>query len=314
MSHTHVIKKKDLPPDQVEPVSVDETTLSGQQPRIPRDRVQVDPQRPSHLDPEQTAAGRHGVIRRDRVTVTPGSVATVDDEDAPPPSDTPPPADAPPNDDAAQEAPDPMEELRAELEAEWNARLEAAREDAREAGYEAGHEAGYEAGYEAAREELQADFDATLRRLADDVEQLRSLWHEYIEATEPALLDMTVEIAEAVLDAPLPESIRGASARAIAEAVEDLANADSLTVSLHPVDYQRLQEQGLIDQLTANHEQTLHWHPDPDHEEGDWSVESPTALIRHWKDETLSAIKQRLGTRSAPPEPPPAADDGNAAP
>mgnify|MGYP001220138896 CR=1 FL=1 len=126
--------------------------------------------------------------------------------------------------------------------------------------------------------------------------QLRQRWHEFIEDSKPVLLEIAVDVAEALLDAPLPESIRGASARAIAEAVEELAGTGTLTVSLHPVDYQRLQEKGLIDQLNANHERSLRWHPDPERPEGDWSVESPAAVIRHYKSEILDTVDQLLGT------------------
>jgi flagellar assembly protein FliH len=203
-----------------------------------------------------------------------------------------------------------MEELRETLEAEWQDKVDAVREKAYRDGYNEGHVDGYEVGYDDAEADLQQMIDAEVERLAADVAQLKTLWAEYIEASEPALLNLTIEIAEALLDAPLPESVKGASARAIAEAVEELVGAASLTVSLHPVDYQRLQEKGLLDQLNANHEQTLHWNPDPSHPEGDWSVESPTALIRHQKDEIIASIRQRLGAEpSARHDAPSATDD-----
>ena len=201
---------------------------------------------------------------------------------------------------AEEEDQDPLDALRDELEAEWQAKLDDATEEAHAEGRNEGFAEGYDEGYADARDELTQTFDEEVESLAADVTQLKQLWRDYIENAEPALLELTVEVAEALLDAPLPESIRGASARAIAEAVEELAGAGSLTVSLHPVDYQRLQEKGLIDQLNANHEQALQWNPDPERPEGDWSVESPTSMIRHYKSEILDTVDQLIGT--APPD------------
>ena len=301
MSNRGVIKKKDIPADQVEPVSIDETVFEKRRPRIPRERVQVEdaePARPS----DRYGYLKQGVLHREQVSFSPTPVFVADGEAHPvdaTDAEASPEADASNDEPPDEEPPDPLEELREELEAEWSAKIEAAREEAYRSGYNDGHVDGYEVGYDDAEADLKQMFVTDVEQLATDVEQLKTLWTEYIEASEPALLDMTIEIAEALLDAPLPESIQGASARAIAEAVEELAGAATLTVSLHPVDYQRLQEKGLIDQLTANHEQTLHWNPDPDHPEGDWSVESPTALIRHQKDETIESIRQLLG--ASPP-------------
>jgi len=295
-----VIKKNDLPADQVEPVSIDGSVFDKRRPRIPQDRVRADDLEPAPT-PDRFAYLKQGVVQRDQVAFTP--TPWVAGEDAS--SQLADPADeASPDPNAAAEppveddAPDPMDELRETLEAEWQAKVDAAREEAYRDAYNEGHIDGYEVGYEDAEADLQQMIDAEVERLAADMAQLKTLWTEYIEASEPALLNLTIEIAEALLDAPLPESVKGASARAIAEAVEELVGAASLTVSLHPVDYQRLQEKGLLDQLNANHEQTLHWNPDPNHPEGDWSVESPAALIRHQKDEIIASIRQRLGAEA----------------
>lgn len=318
MSRSHVIKKHQLSADAVDPVALDEATFEKRRSRIPRDRVQFDAEEAGR--PNRYNYLKRSVVRRDEATLDPNPVVVPVDGDPLSPdddaTDTAAPPTGEPEDDATEDAdseasPDPMDELRATLEAEWKAKVEDARETAYQEGYDAGHEAGYNAGQTDAHEELQAQFEADVERLADDVTQLKTLWREYIEASEPALLDMTVAVAEALLDAPLPESIRGASARAIAEAVEELANAASLTVTLHPVDYQRLQEKGLIDQLNANHEQTLHWHPDPDHPEGDWSVDAPTALIRHQKAEIITSVKQLIGASPPAVHDDPSPDDAD---
>lgn len=311
-----VIKKDDLPPDQVEPVSLDDDGFHQSKARIPRDRVQIDlSDVPS--PPQRRSYQERGVVPREEAAFTPTPIAVPGDENEL--SDSGAGDGMADNEPAASEEPeaeavDPLDELRAELEAEWSANVEAAAAEARQEGFESGYDVGYEDGVDDTKAHLGQQFDADVEQLAADVAQLKSLWEDHIEASEPALLELAVEVGEALLDTPLPESIRGASARAIAEAVEELASAGSLTVTLHPVDYQRLQEKGLIEQLTANHEQTLHWNPDPDHAEGDWSVESPTALIRHHKAEALDALKELVGMAPPPvhdsPDVPP--DDPNA--
>jgi len=311
-----VIKKDDLPPDQVEPVSLGHDGFYQSKARIPRERVQIDLSDASS-PPQRRSYQERGVVPREEAAFTPTPIAVPGDADelsdaeaGDGMADNEP--DAPEEPEA--ESVDPLDELRAELEAEWSANVEAAAAEARQEGFESGYDVGYEDGVDDTKAHLGQQFDAEVEQLAADVAQLRSLWEDYIEASEPALLELAVEVGEALLDTPLPESIRGASARAIAEAVEELASAGSLTVTLHPVDYQRLQEKGLIEQLTANHEQTLHWNPDPDHAEGDWSVESPTALIRHHKAEALDALKELVGMAPPPvhdsPDVPP--DDPNA--
>lgn len=294
---SRVIKKKDLPSDQVEPVSLDDSAFYKRKQRIPRERVQIDLSDASPT-PERYDYLKRGVVHREEAAFTPTPIAVPGDEDelaAPATGDGMAEEQSAETDEPEEEDVDPLNELRVELEAEWSAKLEEAAAEARQEGFESGYDVGYDDGMDDAEAKLGQQFDAEVEQLAADVAQLKSLWEEYIEASEPALLELAVEVGEALLDTPLPDSIRGASARAIAEAVEELASAGSLTVTLHPVDYQRLQEKGMIDQLNANHEQTLHWHPDPEHAEGDWSVESPTALIRHQKAETLDAVKELVG-------------------
>jgi flagellar assembly protein FliH len=296
-----IIKKEDLPADQVEPVTLDEHAFYKRRSRIPRERVQIDL---SHPAPE---SGRYdyrqrSVLYPEETTFEPAPIAVPGEEHDAEASATgdkapesPPPDASASEEETDEDETDPVAEMRVALEAEWSAKVEQAATEAWQDGFQSGYDVGYEDGFDDAEAKVGAQMEKEVETLAHDVAQLKSLWEQYIEESEPALVELAVEVAEALLDMPLPDSVRGASARAIAEAVEDLANAGSLTVTLHPVDYQRLQEKGMLDQLNANHEQTLRWNPDPEHAEGDWSVESPTALVRHHKNEILRAVKQRLG-------------------
>lgn len=177
-------------------------------------------------------------------------------------------------------------ELRAAWEAEWNDRLDDAVAQARSEGYEEG--------YAAAKEELQAEFDERKATLASDLVHLESLWNDFIEQCEPVLAELALDVAEALLDAPLPQAVKAASARAITQAIEELSGEPPITVSLHPVDYLRLEETGVADQLNASHER-LRWNTDSDLEHGEWIVESPAKAVRHLTDELLRTLKSRLG-------------------
>lgn len=191
----------------------------------------------------------------------------------------------PPNDpDAGDPEPD-LEALKAEWDAEWQERLDDAVEDARADGHASG--------YAQAQDELQAEVDAQKEAHAADAARLKTLWTDHIEASKPLLVELALDAAEAILDAPLPSSVKGASARAITAAVDALAGDPPLTVRLHPVDHMRLQEAGVTDQLDAVHAD-LTWNPDSDLAEGDWSVSSPSGLVRRLREEIAQTLRHRL--------------------
>ncbi len=209
-----------------------------------------------------------------------------------PPPDAPsastPPPEAPLPGEADDEKAEPqknLETLKTEWDADWQKRLDAAVEAARAAGHADG--------YAQAQNELQADFEAQQKALAQDAAQLKTLWTEHIEASKPLLARLALDLAETILDAPLPSAVKGASERAITAAVEDLADDPPLTVRLHPVDHMRLQEAGVTEQLSAVHAD-LRWDPDPDLHEGDWSVSSPSGLIRRLREEIAQSLHRRL--------------------
>lgn len=177
---------------------------------------------------------------------------------------------------------------------EWQEHLQEAVEEARSEGYEEGYEAGYETGYEEAEETLCAEHEEQRAALMEDITSFDELWETYIEESEPPLIELTLNLAEAILDAPLTDSIREASEEALAEAVAELANAPPVTVTVHPVDYQRFQESGLADRLTKKYED-LHFESDPECVEGDWSVSSPEGAIRRLRSEVLKTLRSRLG-------------------
>lgn len=182
-----------------------------------------------------------------------------------------------------------LEKQKADWEAEWSDRLEAAREEA--------FEEGRQEGYAAAREELEDEFDDKRSTVEETVSQLQAGWQSYINESKPMLAQLTIEIAEYLLDADLPKDIRGVSSRSITQAIEELASGPPLTISLHPVDYLRLQEAGIVEQLESIHPE-LHWDSDAEYEEGDWSVQSPKAMIRHLRSELLAKMERRLGLLS----------------
>lgn len=308
-STPHIIKRNQVSAssDEAAPDSppgddaTDTASLAaGLHKRIASERVRM--KKAGNADPASDPPGR--ILRGAQVA---NNVQTVEiptlelTADFPLPEDQqpePPPEPAPPSED---------EMLREEIEREWKARMEEAVQAAREEGREQGRAEGYDEGYTAAKNELQSSFQERVATLTSDADRLSELWNDYIETSQPYLLQLMIDVAEALLDAPLPDSVRGASARAIAEAVEDLAGDPPLSIRLHPVDYQRLQETGMIEQLNANHDR-LQWNTHSELDEGDWSVESPVSMIRHFKDELIRTLRTRIGSlqdtptdASAPP-------------
>jgi flagellar assembly protein FliH len=172
-----------------------------------------------------------------------------------------------------------------EVDAAWEDRLEEATAQA------------HNQGYAQAQADLQDEINAQKAMLATDVAHLKDCWDDFVSRCETLLAQIAFEVAEALLDAPLPESVKEATATSLAGAIEQLAGEAPLAVTLHPVDYLRLQETGVVERLEAVF-QDLRWHADPDLAQGDWVVLSPTAAIRRFKQELLQDLLHRLGLPS----------------
>ncbi len=241
-------------------------------------------------DPEETQAFRHhGLLRRQQarqaqpIEIDAGEWMQTEnifrisaEENDPPPQDA--------LDESA---------LKAKLEAEWQQKLEVAIAQARAEGEAAGRAAA-ETEWRERLLQLQAEW-------ADELERLRQAWYAYTRQLEPMLVEIALEVAEALLDAPLPESLKGVSSRVLAEAVEQLARETPIEISIHPVDFLRLQEQGVIAQLESRHAE-LRWQLNPALKEGDWVVQTPSAMRRNIRQELLQTLRQRLGLLPAVPE------------
>lgn len=171
-------------------------------------------------------------------------------------------------------------------EERWQERLDQAVATARE---QADRE-----GYERARAEFESDFHAKAEHLLNDAESLRAENAAFLERVETLLVSVAFRIAETVLESPLLQSARTASTEAVSAAIEKLASDGTLRVGLHPIDYLRLQEAGLVEQLTSAY-RGLRWEPDADLAPGDWSVESPDSVIRRFERELIADLRERLG-------------------
>lgn len=197
-----------------------------------------------------------------------------DEEEMPPPEENEP-------------SPDQVEALRASWEAEWQARLEEEKAQA--------EAKGYEQGFAAAQQELQDAFEEQRRAVVEDAGRLAATWRDFLGECEPLLAILAFEVAEALLDAPLPSNLKGLSTRALTEALEDLAGETPIRIALHPVDFLQLQESGLAEGLADVH-QGLVWEPDPDLQQGDWVAQSPVAAVRRLRDELAGTLKNRLAS------------------
>ncbi|WP_263809752.1 FliH/SctL family protein [Salinibacter sp.] len=296
-----VIKNTDT--SDVTSVSLDEDVLAEGADRIPAE--QVAEAEHDDADPPPGGAAPQGRVLRageagrspEPVTVRPDEIATQDASGSDPaapsgPDDTG--TDAPPT-DGADDHPDENEPTR--TDAEWRAHLDEKVEAARAEGYEEGHDDGYEAGYDdgyaEAEATLQAEFDDTRRQLSEDIARFEELWETYIDGAESAIIELTLDLAETIVDAPFTETMRQASEEAVIEAVTELAATPPVTIRLHPVDCQRVRESGLVTRLQENYE-GLTLEPEPDFEEGDWSVSSPTGVVRRLRAEVLETLRGEL--------------------
>ncbi len=195
---------------------------------------------------------------------------------------------AKPQPEAAPAPPPAPVDVEALLTAEaekWQQKMEEAAARARENGYRQGREDA---------ERATAEQGELLRaHVAQEMEAMKAAWRIHMERGEALLADLSFEIAETILSAPLPDNVRRVSARALHEAVEALAGSP-VTVSLHPVDRLRLQETGTEEEMRAVVPE-LRFDSDPALQEGEWVAASEVAAVRQVRAELLDALRRRLG-------------------
>lgn len=166
---------------------------------------------------------------------------------------------------------------RAEAEAAVQAQLDALRAEAAET--EAAH---------------AAALDALESRTRETAERLSAEWARAVRALEPRLVDFALRVAEGVLGAAPSEAVRQAGVQALAEAVDQLADGNPTTITLHPVDLLQHQESGFAAALDGAHA-LLRWEPDSALAPGDWVVATPDAAVRRITTEALATLRDRLG-------------------
>ncbi len=178
------------------------------------------------------------------------------------------------------------EERLAQREAEWAQRLKKEVDAARAAGYEAGRRE--------ATERLEAAFTVRHQAVLDDTSRIQSLWADLVEKSEPILLEMTLDLLEAILHQPLPEPVVGIVENALLTTLEVFSREMPIRLSLNSIDYLRLQESGLVAHV-GHLFPKLAWDPQPDHREGDWVAHSPELMVRSIVSEAIQHLKDRFG-------------------
>ncbi len=140
-----------------------------------------------------------------------------------------------------------------------------------------------------------SDAADTARQTAD---RLTDLWAEALRQIEPELVTLALEVAEAVLDAPLGPDQRAAADHALATTIDHVATGGPVTVTVPPVDLLYLQESGLAGALSGAHPD-LRWEPSDALAEGDWSVSTSEAAVRRVRADMLATLRVRLGLDAA---------------
>ena len=302
-----ILKEDDQ--SNVRPASLDETDFRenappAASPRIPADKVNVSNDGPRGPD----APAARDVLRRDQTQEADAPVP-VEPPAAPDESSSAGASPAPPGADDGPAAPASTDTADASLPdrtaAEWQDRLDEAVEEARAEGYERGHDDGYDAGYDdghdAAESALQAEWEDARTALIDDTTRFEEAWAQYVEANETRFVELALTLAEAIVDAPLSDEVRTASEAALTDAVAELASTPPVTVTVHPVDYQRLRESGVAERLIDAHDD-VQLESDPERPEGDWDVSSPTGVIRRRRSEVIATLRDRLGLPASGPD------------
>jgi len=286
---------KNAETSEVTSVSLDEEVLTGESDRIPAEQVAADDETETDEVAPQGRVLRAGEAGRstEPVPVRPEAVeaqAGADEEQASSADEAASGTQEAPSDESTTGPVRTDEEWREHLEEQ----VEAARAEGYEAGHEEGYEAGYDDGYEEAEASMRAEFDEERRQLIEDATRFEQLWETYLDEAEAQMVELSLDLAETIVDAPFTESMRRASEEAVVEAVTELSSAPPVTIRLHPVDCQRVRESGLVERLQKNFD-GLTLEPEPDFEEGDWSVSSPTGVVRRRRDEVLETLRTELG-------------------
>jgi flagellar assembly protein FliH len=290
---THVIKEDDQ--RGVAPAALGDALSSATTHRIPADRTSVRGEAPPQASPPQVEPGH--ILRGDETqdTAHPVSIdAEAFGEEDPTNETASETAASDGEPDSSSSPSEPSEDQPSRTDAEWQARLDEAVKAAREEGYEEGHDAGYQAGYDEAETAVRAEAHAKRDALVDDATRLNDVWTQYVEEQEPMLIELALELAEVIVDAPLTASLRRPAEDALAEAVAELSTTPPVSVRLHPSDYERLQESGLADRMAVP-DDALNWTPDPDCARGDWSVSSSAGVIRRLRQDVVESLRRRLG-------------------
>ena len=199
-----------------------------------------------------------------------------------------PPADSPaapaPSESPAL-ASDDLQHALAAQEKNFERRLARETQKAREEGRLEGLSQG-----RGEAEGLIRDHTAIIEAIATGFD---SAWESLAAHSEPLLEELAFRMAEAVLESPLPESVRALSTKALSEAIESMGESRSVQVSVHPADYMMLDESGVLVPLSRNHP-NLNWRTDASLDRGDWEARSDAAVVRRVAREMLADLRDRL--------------------
>lgn len=179
-----------------------------------------------------------------------------------------------------------LDEIKTEWDTLWQTRLDDAVEKARTDAYGRG--------YADAREALEQEVSLEKEAFTKALGNLQNTWESFINRSETLLLEIALEIAHFLLDAPLPERFSRTTESALLEALEHLAREVPVRLSLNPVDLLRLKESGVTKHIEEQFT-TLRWDPQPTLKEGNWIIQTPRQAIRRVSEELLANLRDRFG-------------------
>lgn len=143
--------------------------------------------------------------------------------------------------------------------------------------------------YQDAYAQAQHDIEAWSKRLEASVEQLSQIWGEHLQSCEAQLTQLALTIAEELVLQDMPAQ-RGFTEKMVQHALKMLADAESLTLRMHPRDLEYIKKS--LPQIASR--PGLRFVEDAGIEYGGVIAESSKGRIDASMQERLRAMRRNL--------------------
>ena len=186
---------------------------------------------------------------------------------------------------ARQEA----ETIRMQAEEERNLWFQTERvrleEDTKQLGYHEGHEVGMQQGYE--------EMHQHIKQAQNIVDLAKSDYHHYLDSSEKTILELSVEIAQKILNAELAAKQEGFY-QLVRKAIKEAKEYNDIRLRIHYSKYESILSQKEELMAIFPKETDFHIYPDDELDETSCVIESSNGRIDASIDSQLQEIKRKL--------------------